>query len=221
MGDPYPRKHGAQRGGRCLFFLVGRERYRPLPRENGLDPQRDDSSLRVVEKRCLGRLVSGPAVDIARMRGKLLISPAPGSLAGPAGSSGSGYVMAGVPAASRPWARRGIRTGRKGPPRSSGWTGGLGLERARAPSRQRGPGSWPTGRPPVRRCCPGPFLSGDPSRRLPGSKIALRARIRGMIRYVRGARPGGGEQRTAPGRPGNGGQPARAGGDIMACTVGD
>ena len=137
-------------------------------------------------ERCIGRLVSGSAVDIARIRGKLLISPAPGSLAGPAGSSGSGYVMAGVPAASRPWARRGIRTGRKGPPRSSGWTGGLGLERARAPSRQRGPGSWPTGRPPVRRCRPGPFLAGDPPRRLSESKIALRARIRGMIRYVRG-----------------------------------
>lgn len=63
-------------------------------------------------------------VDIAGIRGKLLISPAPGSLAGPASSSGSGYVMAGAPAASRPWAGRGARTGRKGLLRSSGWMGG-------------------------------------------------------------------------------------------------
>src|SRR2546430_16049289 len=32
--------------------------------------------------------------------------------------------MAGAPAASRLWARHGTRTGRKGLPRSSGWTGG-------------------------------------------------------------------------------------------------
>ena len=171
-------------------------------------------------KRCTGRLVSGSAVDIARIRGKLLISPAPGSPAGPAGSSGSGYVMAGAPAASRPWARRGTRTGRKGSPRSSGWTGGWAWK---GPGRPVDNGDQARGqRDGLRSEGAARVLSlRRPARRLPESKIALRARIRGMVRYVLGARPGGGEQRTAPGQPGNGGQPARAGGDIMACTVGD
>ena len=124
-------------------------------------------------------------VDIALIGGKLLISPAPGSPAGPAGSSGSGYVMTGAPAASRPWARRGTRTGRKSTPRLSGWTGGLGLERARAPSRQRGSGSWPTGRPPVRRRCPGPFSLRTwlPSE---NSDSAPLAQIRRHVRWVLG-----------------------------------
>jgi hypothetical protein len=246
VGDPYPRKHGAQRGSRCLFFLAGGERYRPLGSENGLDPQesrcavpgepavragpetRPGQSITVCSQyRNIGRSVSDSAVDIARMRGKLLISPAPGSLAGPAGSSGSGYVMAGASAASRPWVRRGTRTGRKGSPRSSGWTGGWAW---------KGPGH--------------PVDNGDQAR---GQRDCLRSEGAARVLFSLRARPwylplracsgghdraagtnpgpgslcpggtrlGGGEEQTVPGWPSRGSQPAEADGDIMACTVGD
>ena len=99
-------------------------------------------------------------VDIAGIRGKLLSSPAPGSLAGPAGSSGSGYVLAGAPAASRPWVKRGTRTGRKGLLRSSGWTGGWAW---------KGPGH--------------PVDNGDQAR---GQRDSLRSEGAARVLFLRG-----------------------------------
>jgi hypothetical protein len=109
-------------------------------------------------------------VDIAGISGKLLTSPAPGSLAGPAGSAGSGYVMAGAPAASRPPARRGPRTGRKGLLRSSGWLGGWAW---------KGPGH--------------PVDNGDQAR---GQRDGLRSEGAARVLFLRGkagnqARTGG------------------------------
>jgi len=113
-------------------------------------------------------------VDIAGIRGKLLISPAPGSPAGPAGSSGSGYVMAGAPAASRPWARRGTRTGRKGLPPSSGWTGGWAW---------KGPGH--------------PVDNGDLAR---GQRDGLRSEGAARVLFLAAPRPSGGPAGHGSGR---------------------
>ncbi len=101
MGGSIPRKHRAQESSRCLFFLAAGQRYRPPGKLSAMRS----------------------AVDIAGIRGRLLVSPAPGSLAGPAGSLGSGYPMAG-PQPAAPGSRRCTRTGRKSLPRSSGWMGG-------------------------------------------------------------------------------------------------
>jgi len=211
VGDPYPRKHGAQRGSRCLFFLAGRERYRPLGPQNGLDPQesrraapgrpagpggpeRRPAHFITVRSRLrrISRSVSDSAVDIARMRGKLLISPAPGSPAGPASSSGSGYAMAGALAASRPWARHGTRTGRKSSPRSSGWTGGWAWKGPGHPvdngDRSRGQRDGPRSEGAARVLS---SQGGGP----PRGDDAFLARIPERVRCARGARPGGGELR--------------------------
>src|SRR5579859_3141109 len=107
-------------------------------------------------------------VDIDAIRGMLLLSPAPGSLAGPTGSSGSEQCHGGGrphPAAPRPtW------HGKKGltePAAQIRLDRGLGVERARAPSRQRRPSPLPAGRTPVRRRCPGPFPLPPHTGRLP------------------------------------------------------
>ena len=68
---------------------------------------------------------SGLAVDIAGIRGKLLISPAPGSPAGPAGSSDSGLCH-GRGARSQPAPGPGVALERAGRACRAliGWTGG-------------------------------------------------------------------------------------------------
>src|SRR5436189_5153580 len=105
----------------------------------------------------LGSLAAGLTVDIARIRGKLLISPAQGSLAGRHADQVRAMPWQGRPQPAAPGP--GVaQDGHEGLAAFIRLDGGLGLERARAPSRQRGPSPWPTGRTPVRRRCPGPFL---------------------------------------------------------------
>ena len=152
-------------------------------------------------------------VDIAGIRGKLLISPAPGSLAGPASSPGSGYVMAGGARSQPPLSRAWRQNGQEGPAALIRLDGGLGLERARASSRQRGPSPWPTGRPPVRRRCPGPFpfaeKRGKPRRARRGSGTNPRA---GSLFAENQCSAGGNWRQVAGGGSirGNRGQPVEA-----------
>ena len=122
-------------------------------------------------------------VDIAGIGGKLLIGPAPGLPAGPASSSGSGYVMARAPAASCPSAGRGTRTGRKGLLRSSGWMGGWAW---------KGPGPPVDNGDQARGQRDGLRSEGAarvlfPSRRSgesPDAHGAAQARIWGQVRYL-------------------------------------
>src|ERR1019366_9190350 len=102
-----------------------------------------------------------------------------GSLAGPAGLSGSGDVMLEGASIQQPsW--QGVA------PKGAAaafirMDGGLGLERARAPSRQRRPSPLPTGWTPVRRRCPGPFPL--PRSLHPQQAQGGRARIWGHVRF--------------------------------------
>src|SRR5438874_13673538 len=110
--------------------------------------------------------------------------------------------MAGAPAASRLWARHGTRTGRKGLPRSSGWTGGWAW---------KGPGH--------------PVDNGDQAR---GQRDGLRSEGAARVLFFRGSRrvrhesedsfvvfTGGRALREA------GSAVLSRSGDIMACTVCD
>lgn len=64
--------------------------------------------------------------------------------------------MAGAPAASRPGPDV-APNGQEGLATRIRLDGGLGLERARAPSRQRGPSPWPTGQDSGPKALPGSF----------------------------------------------------------------
>jgi len=110
------------------------------------------------------RLTSrGSAVDITRIRGMLLRSPAPGPLAGPTGSSGSEQCHGeGRQHPAAALEADVVCEGLREPAALIRLDRGLGVERARAPSRQRRPNPWPAGRTSVRRRCPGPFLPGPP-----------------------------------------------------------
>ena len=109
----------------------------------------------------------GFAVDISRKRGMLLLSSAPGSLAGPTGSSGSESVTPGGVRIQPPRGRRG-RQRLRGSAAQFRLDRGLGVEGARAPSRQRRLSSRPAEQAPVRRCCPGPF---------PYHRVSIRLRL--------------------------------------------
>ena len=139
-----------------------------------------------------------PAVDIAGIRGMLLLSPAPEGPRGPAAL---------------------IRLDR-----------GLGVERARAPSRQRRPNPLPAGRTPVRRRRPGPFPFPEAAgrsrlpvpeaagrSRLPVPEVAGRSRlpVPGAAGRSRRVQPGGTIRRT--GSLATGGQVRRQTGMVAVC----
>jgi hypothetical protein len=195
-GDPYPETTPCKRATAAYFSrppdkclsLIGQKRQTAAEAQ----PSQGHTGLSLSRYRTIGprtcalaatlcnrrRTLSSTdarfVVDIAAIRGTLLLSPAPGSLAGHAAL---------------------IRLDR-----------GLGVERARAPSRQRRPSPLPTGRIRFEGAVRALFLSRF-------------IRV-GTIHQARTFVPGGDEVRRGPGtiavRPGE-----REYGDIMACTVRD